>query len=113
MSLKAIQTLLNPFYSVRLDNLVWVARTAIRFTGGEALLTCRRMQGSDGYHRHWKGYGQIYTGPVHEGNYGGKDYLQVSRPLTNHPATLLPLTNHEAENQRQLMLRSGCSRIFV
>ena len=34
-------------------------------------------QGSDGYHRHWKGYGQIYTGPIHEGKYGGKDYLQV------------------------------------
>eukprot|EP00281_Chroomonas_sp_CCMP1168_P033765 CAMPEP_0206247382 /NCGR_PEP_ID=MMETSP0047_2-20121206/19781_1 /ASSEMBLY_ACC=CAM_ASM_000192 /TAXON_ID=195065 /ORGANISM="Chroomonas mesostigmatica_cf, Strain CCMP1168" /LENGTH=203 /DNA_ID=CAMNT_0053672905 /DNA_START=23 /DNA_END=634 /DNA_ORIENTATION=+ len=35
------------------------------------------LQGSDGYHRHWKGYGQIYTGPIHEGNYGGKDYLQI------------------------------------
>ena len=36
------------------------------------------QQGSDGYHRHWKGYGQIYTGPIHEGKYGGKDYLQVT-----------------------------------
>ncbi|KAJ1474084.1 hypothetical protein T484DRAFT_1751793 [Baffinella frigidus] len=40
------------------------------------------LQGSDGYHRHWKGYGQIYTGPVHEGNYGGKDYLQIQDLVT-------------------------------
>mmetsp|Transcript_52652 Transcript_52652/g.163394 ORF Transcript_52652/g.163394 Transcript_52652/m.163394 type:complete len:197 (-) Transcript_52652:2499-3089(-) len=40
------------------------------------------LQGSDGYHRHWKGYGQIYTGPIHEGNYGGKDYLQIQDLVT-------------------------------
>ena len=40
------------------------------------------LQGSDGYHRHWKGYGQIYTGPVHEGKYGGKDYLQIQDLVT-------------------------------
>jgi hypothetical protein len=40
------------------------------------------MQGSDGYHRHWKGYGQIYTGPIHEGNYGQKDYLQIQDLVT-------------------------------
>jgi hypothetical protein len=40
------------------------------------------MQGSDGYHRHWKGYGQIYTGPIHEGKYGGKDYLQIQDLVT-------------------------------
>lgn len=39
-------------------------------------------QGSDGYHRHWKGYGQIYTGPIHEGKYGGKDYLQIQDLVT-------------------------------
>ena len=39
-------------------------------------------QGSDGYHRHWKGYGQIYTGPIHEGNYGQKDYLQIQDLVT-------------------------------
>ena len=42
----------------------------------------RRRQGSDGYHRHWKGYGQIYTGPIHEGKYGGKDYLQIQDLVT-------------------------------
>mmetsp|Transcript_62187 Transcript_62187/g.166883 ORF Transcript_62187/g.166883 Transcript_62187/m.166883 type:complete len:193 (+) Transcript_62187:40-618(+) len=40
------------------------------------------LQGSDGYHRHWKGYGQIYTGPIHEGNYGQKDYLQIQDLVT-------------------------------
>ena len=40
------------------------------------------LQGSDGYHRHWKGYGQIYTGPIHEGKYGGKDYLQIQDLVT-------------------------------
>ncbi len=40
------------------------------------------VQGSDGYHRHWKGYGQIYTGPIHEGNYGQKDYLQIQDLVT-------------------------------
>jgi len=40
------------------------------------------QQGSDGYHRHWKGYGQIYTGPIHEGKYGGKDYLQIQDLVT-------------------------------
>jgi hypothetical protein len=39
-------------------------------------------QGSDGYHRHWKGYGQVYTGPIHEGKYGGKDYLQIQDLVT-------------------------------
>jgi len=47
---------------------------------GHALKTI--LQGSDGYHRHWKGYGQIYTGPIHEGNYGGKDYLQIQDLVT-------------------------------
>merc|ERR1712146_692315 len=35
------------------------------------------LQGSDGYTKHWRGFGEIYTGPVHVGTRGGKDYLQV------------------------------------
>jgi len=35
------------------------------------------LQGADGYHRRWEGYGQIYSGPVKAGGYGTKDYLQV------------------------------------
>jgi len=35
------------------------------------------LQGSDGYHRHWHGFGQVYSGPVKGGGYGSKDYLQV------------------------------------
>lgn len=34
-------------------------------------------QGSDGYHRHFQGFGQIYSGPVKSGTFGAKDYLQV------------------------------------
>ncbi|EKX36605.1 hypothetical protein GUITHDRAFT_155208 [Guillardia theta CCMP2712] len=52
----------------------------IQGEAGHALKTI--LQGSDGYHRHWKGYGQIYTGPIHEGNYGGKDYLQIQDLVT-------------------------------
>merc|ERR1719263_1855617 len=61
------------------------------------------LQGSDGYHRHWKGYGQIYTGPIHEGKYGGKDYLQIqdlvrARSSTSASASpkffLLPVRRH-------------------
>jgi len=35
------------------------------------------LQGADGYHRHWEGFGQVYSGPVKTGGYGSKDFLQV------------------------------------
>jgi len=35
------------------------------------------LQGADGYHRKWQGFGQVYTGPVQAGNYGSKDFLQA------------------------------------
>ena len=35
------------------------------------------LQGADGYHRKWQGFGQVYTGPVKAGNYGSKDFLQT------------------------------------
>ena len=35
------------------------------------------LQGADGYHRKWQGFGQVYTGPVKGGNYGSKDFLQA------------------------------------
>lgn len=35
------------------------------------------LQGADGYHRKWQGFGQVYTGPVKAGNYGSKDFLQA------------------------------------
>jgi len=35
------------------------------------------IQGSDGFHRSYQGYGQIYSGPVKAGGFGTKDYLQV------------------------------------
>jgi hypothetical protein len=58
-----------------------IAQQTVTSDGFELILLTF-IQGSDGYHRHWKGYGQIYTGPIHEGNYGQKDYLQIQDLVT-------------------------------
>ena len=61
---------------------IMLVSVGIRQLQWHALRGLLSLQGSDGYHRHWKGYGQIYTGPIHEGNYGGKDYLQIQDLVT-------------------------------
>ena len=35
------------------------------------------LVGSDGYRLDWVGFGEIFTGPIHEGNLGETDYLRV------------------------------------
>ena len=40
------------------------------------------LVGSDGYRLDWVGFGEIFTGPIHEGNLGETDYLRVEvRPM--------------------------------
>ena len=39
------------------------------------------LGGSDGYRLDWVGFGEIFTGPIHEGNLGETDYLRVEVPL--------------------------------
>jgi hypothetical protein len=39
------------------------------------------LVGSDGYRLDWVGFGEIFTGPIHEGNLGETDYLRVEVTL--------------------------------
>eukprot|EP00960_Hanusia_phi_P067734 766690-Hanusia_phi.AAC.2 len=48
------------------------------------------LQGADGYHRRWQGFGQVYTGPIKAGGYGSKDYLQVR--VSDHDQRITSLT---------------------
>jgi hypothetical protein len=40
------------------------------------------LVGSDGYRLDWVGFGEIFTGPIHEGNLGETDYLRVEVRLS-------------------------------
>uniref|UniRef100_A0A7S4NVH1 Carbonic anhydrase n=1 Tax=Guillardia theta TaxID=55529 RepID=A0A7S4NVH1_GUITH len=47
------------------------------------------IEGSDGYHRDWKGYGSVWTGPVHDEDargHGIVDYVQVQDMQTGELA---------------------------
>lgn len=40
------------------------------------------LQGSDGYQRTFQGYGMIYSGPIHVGKKGVRDYLEMEDLVT-------------------------------
>ncbi len=49
------------------------------------------LVGSDGYRLDWVGFGEIFTGPIHEGNLGETDYLRVEVRALAVPWVLLLL----------------------